>query len=402
MALSPDRKHRMLRTAARMPPLLAAAALAAVLTGCGSTPISPSSLSSGSGIPGLNSTLDSGSGPIAFPVNDLNLEAMVPPDGKWITAGPLHGAGPGVPAVSLARVRGLHGTVNAVFMCHVTGRHPVTAEYTDDNDSGPLPCDPSLNTVNTATEQCSGYPCPGQSVFSFEFPNTASAVMPRFTISAGTSWVLFAWLAPPSTPPGAGVAADHAGLSQFAGYGLSFTYPGSWHSLAPTQAIDTDATALAFEGTAPMRDPCPVTTNSGGSSGGFPCSSAPVATLAPGGVLVYWSMTDDQDQDGGATYIGNPRKIAGRPGWLFSGPPSASYLELSAPADTNTTATQTGPTCRSLGANWVIEATVPMNAYSAYQMLACLRGPRNGSAVKEVLAIARSLRLGAAPQLSSS
>jgi len=222
--------------------------------------------------------------------------------------------------------------------------------------------------------------------------------MPGVTISAGASWTLFAWLAPSSTPPGAGVTADNSRLSQFTGYGLSFTYPKSWHSLATPQSPTSDPISVAFEGTAPLPDPCPVRTNSDGGSGGFPCGSPPVITLAPDGVLVYWSMTDDQEIDGGDTSAGQPRELAGRTAWLFSGPASAINLEVSESADTTTTQVEAGPTCQSLGATWVVEATVPMNAESAYQMLACIRGPKNGSAVKEALAIANSLRLGVAPQ----
>jgi hypothetical protein len=224
-------------------------------------------------------------------------------------------------------------------------------------------------------------------------------VMPRIEVPRGASWVLFAWLAPLSVQPGAGVSADGTGLRRFPGYGLSFTYPRSWHSQAPGQVDPTIATTLEFESTAPLRNACPVTSDSTGTSGGYPCGSAPIAALPPEGVLVDWSIPDPSSP-GGAPELGRPRTIAGYPGWLFSGPATANDLSVGSPANTlvgTIDSQQAGISCRELKASSVVEVGINAGTGGGYQMLACVRGPDTGQVIREVLAMVNSLRLDRNP-----
>jgi hypothetical protein len=141
--------------------------------------------------------------------------------------------------------------LHAVFLCLDTAGKPVTATYTWFDESGPMPCDPGPDTVNPSVAQCGtrdGSVCPGRAVNTFKFGNSATTVMPRIEIPRGASWELFAWLAPASSQPGAGVSPGGAGLARFTGYGLSFAYPRSWHSLTNTQQGDDNVTTLAFQG----------------------------------------------------------------------------------------------------------------------------------------------------------
>jgi len=65
-------------------------------------------------------------------VGDFDLEAMAQPGSTWVTDGPVHGRGPATPAVSLAPIRGLAGTFNAVFLClDNTAARPVTPPTRD-------------------------------------------------------------------------------------------------------------------------------------------------------------------------------------------------------------------------------------------------------------------------------
>jgi hypothetical protein len=342
---------------------------------------------------------------IAHPVGALDLEAMVQPGSQWLTDGPVHGSGPST--VSLPPPHSLDRTVYIAFLCLDTAGRPVTANWTwqgkgevagipDYGESGPMPCDPGPDTEDPADCQTSG--CAGRNVQTFEIASPVT-VMPRIQVPRGASWVLFAWLAPPSLQPGAGVSADGTGLRRFTGYGLSFTYPRSWYSQAPGQVDPTAATTLEFQSTAPLRDACPVTTDSSGTSGGYPCGSAPVAALPPDGVLVDWSVPE-QGGPGGVPELGRPRTIAGYPGWLFSGPAAANDLSVGSPADTlvgTTDDQQPGISCRDLKASWVVAVGISTGTGGGYQMLACVRGPDTGRAITEVLAMVNSLRLGRNP-----
>jgi hypothetical protein len=343
---------------------------AAILAGCSGSPSLQYLTGAPAGVPGI----DAGTTVIGHAVGDLDLEAMVPPGGEWVTDGPVHGSGPDSVTMSRAAAPGRHGVLHAVFLCLDTAGHPVTATFTWFNESGPMPCDPGLDTVNSSVAQCgSGSVCPGRDVFTFAVDNSAKTVMPRIEVPRGASWELFAWLAPSPVQPGAGVSEGGAGLKRFTGYGLSFTYPRSWDSLTPARAAGDDVTTLAFQSTVPLRDACPVTTDSQGNiSGGYPCGLAPVAVLPPDGVLVDWSMTDQVTDDAPAE-LGRRQTVAGHQAWLASGPAASVDLLVGTPAGV-TAGLADSPTCRKLGASQVVEATINASAFMSYQMLACIRG----------------------------
>jgi hypothetical protein len=306
---------------------------AAILVGCSSSSPSIEQLLTGAppGVPGLSS----GNMVIGHPVGDVDLEAMVQPGSEWVTAGPVHGRGPDAFTLSRAPVRGRPGVLYAAFLCPDTAGHPVTATFTWFNESVPMPCDPGPDAVRSAVAQCGSVPvCLGRGVSTFDVVNSAKTVMPQITVPRGASWELFTWLAPSSIQPGAGVSAGGAGLKRFTGYGLSFTYPRSWHSLTPDRVPGGDATTLAFQSTAPLRDTCPVTHDSqGATTGGYPCGRAPVAALPPDGVLVDWSMTGQADY-GASVELGRTQTIAGHQAWLVSHSAASDDLLVGTPAGT--------------------------------------------------------------------
>ena len=380
--------------------------LAAVtLAGCVSGPAIPNigALASGASDAGGS---DAGTALIAHPVGDLDLEAMAQPGSEWLTDGPVRGNGPST--VSLPPVRGHDRMLHIAFLCLDTTGRPVTASYTwplegqspdglPYSTSGNMQCDPGPDTANAANCQGDGS-CSGRAVQTFGMLSPVP-VMPRIRVPRGASWLLFAWLAPLSIQPGAGVSADGTGLNRFSGYGLSFTYPRSWYSQAPGQVDPTLATTLEFESTAQLRNACPVTSNSSGAGGGYPCGSAPLAALRPGGVLVDWSVPD-QTSPGGVPEVGRPRTIAGYPGWLYSGRAAANGLSVGSPADTlvgTIDGQQSGISCRELKASWVVSVGISTSTSSGYQMLACVRGPDTSQVIREVLAMVNSLQLGRNP-----
>ena len=383
---------------------------ATALAGCGSGLSLPD-------ISALATGTSGGDGPatgntlITHPVDDLDLEAMAQPGSEWLTDGAEHGNGPST--VSPPPAPAPDRTLHVAFLCLDTAGRAVAASYTWSaggeiggvpyyGQSGTLQCDTGPDTAETANCQLGGGACVGRTVQTFE-ARSPLTVMPQIKVPRGASWVLFAWLAPLSLQPGAGLSADGTGLRRFTGYGLSFTYPRGWYSQAPAQVDPTIATTLEFESTAPLRAACPVTTDSTGTSGGYPCGSAPVAGLPPKGVLVDWS-TPEQATGGGVPELGRPRTIAGHPGWLFSGPAASNDLAVGEAAD-NLTGTgntqQDGISCRGLKASWVVSAGIDTGGGGGYQMLACIRGPDTGPAVKDVLAMLNSLRLGRNPALQS-
>jgi hypothetical protein len=316
--------------------------LAAVaLTACSAPNPSIDQLLNGTPPPGM-SELGTGSLNIENPVSDLDLEAMVPPGGIWVTNGPERGHGPASFTPSLAPVRGRPGVVHAVFLCQDTGSSSIAADYSWFGKADAMLCDPGA-------------------VYTFDLDNSAKAVMPQIELPGGASWELFMWLAPPSHQPAAGASAGGAGLERFTGYGLTFTYPRSWHSLTPAQPSPYHATTLAFQSTAPLRA----------------TGRVPVAALPPDGVLVDWSMTSQGAGRTGAK-LGRPQTIAGHQAWL-----------LSRSAD--------NPTCRKLGATWMVQATIAVGAHTSYQLLACMRGPDTSPSVKTVMATLDSLELGRPP-----
>jgi hypothetical protein len=331
---------------------------------------------------------------------------MAQPGSEWLTNGPVHGSGPST--VSLPPAHGLDRTLHIAFLCLDTAGRPVAASYTwpgtgeigglpYSGTSGTMQCDPGPDTAETANCQTSNGPCVGRTVQTFETGSPVT-VMPRIEVPRGASWVLFAWLAPLSAPPGAGVSADGTGLRRFTGYGLSFTYPRSWYSQAPGQVDPTAATTLAFESTAPLRDACPVTTDSSGTSGVSlrqrPDCRPPAGRRS--GRLVGTRPDDPWRCPG----IGRPRTIAGYPGWLFSGLAAANNLSAGSPANTlvgTVNYQPNGISCRELKANWVVAVGINTGTGGGYQMLACVRGPDTGQAIREVLAMVNSLRLGRNP-----
>jgi len=395
-------RGRAKRSARALLCVLAATVLASCASGLSLSDIEalPTGTSGAAG-PGTGDTL------IAHPVGDLDLEGMAQPGSEWLTDGPVHGSGPST--VSLPPARGRDRTLHIAFLCLDTAGRPVAASYnwpaTGEigglpfyGTSGTMQCDRGPDTAETVNCQTTDGPCVGRTVQTFEMGSPVT-VMPRIEVPRGASWVLFAWLAPLSVHPAAGVSADGTGLRRFTGYGLSFTFPRSWVSQAPDQVDPTDATTLEFESTAPLRNACPVTTDSSGTSGGYPCGSTPIAALPPEGVLVDWSGPD-QTTPGGVPESGRPRTIAGYPGWLFSGPATANDLSVGSPANTivgTVDYQQTGISCRALKANWVVAVGIDTGTGGGYQMLACVRGPDTGPAIREVLAMVNSLRLGRNP-----
>ena len=120
-----------------------------------------------------------------------------------------------------------------------------------------------------------------------------------------------------------------------------------------------------------------------------------MAVLPPDGVLVDWSRTDPSSPLG-VGELGQPRTVAGDPAWLFSGHAAAVGLTLGTAPDT-LAGSQGDPSCRELKADWVVAASIITGPGSGYQMLACIRGPHTGPAIKEILAMVNSLKLGQDP-----
>ena len=381
----------------RVGPMLALlAVLAGTLTAC-----SPGGAGAGPGlpVPGVPDYVTGVGGPL-HPVSDLNLLQMVPPGGRAVTPAPLHGVSPAAPpAVPVASFRHLGGTLNVAFLCESTvpGKS-TTVGNTWYNSFGPLHCDPGPDQQTLANSKCRlpggtvGH-CPGRTWFTFSVPNTAKALMPHFTVPAvGVAWTLFAWVQPARPPPGAGVTVARAGIASFSGWGMSFSYPRSWHSFVPPWQRGIDwPTALAFESTEPMRNSCPFRTGSYGVvSGGFPCGQAPVRTIRPGGTLVSWATTG-----AGINNIsqapGRPVTIAGHEARLLSGRAEASAQAVGMVG--NAFRLIARPSCAMLGASWVIEATISIGPGNVDQMLACIRPPGTSRSIAQVLAVLASLRL---------
>lgn len=377
--------RRVLERGSRLPRVLLGLLLTVAVAGCGG-PAGAGKLALPSG--------SSGSQYLPGPVSDIELQTLVPPGSVELTTGPVHGVGPARPApVPVARVRGHRGVLHVLFLCEDAVRQ-VRARYTWYDSYSDLPCDPGPNTISLAVGWCSGHkPCQGRNAFTFDMPEAGAALPPGFTVPAGASWAMLAWIDPPAALPGAGVSAAGAGLARFTGYGLDFSYPRRWGSLVPAQVPGDDpGGVLVFEGSARMHDPCPLTKDRSGVTTAGPCGRAPVRALAPGGVLVAWSTTNLDGVAGGHT-LGRPVMIGGRQGRLFSGPASAVGLAVAAGPGAPAGGLG-GPSCRDLGATWVVVATVSLGLDKADQMLACLRGPGTSTAITEVMAMLRSLRFG--------
>jgi hypothetical protein len=76
---------------------------------------------------------------------------------------------------------------------------------------------------------------------------------------------------------------------------------------------------------------------------------------------------------------------------------AANDLSVGSPANTlvgTVDYQQAGISCRELKANWVVAVGINTGTGGGYQMLACVRGPDTGPAIREVLAMVNSLRLG--------
>lgn len=372
-------------------------ALAGALSACG-----PNVGANPLGLPKEPNYVTGVGGP-AHPVTDLNLAQLVPPGGIAVTPTPIHGLSPSSPPdLALGRFTHLGGTFNAVFTCldDAPGK-PAKVGNTWYNSFGPLWCDLGPDTESLAVCHITGAGgqryCRGRTWYTFTVPNTAKAVMPRFKVPAtGVSWTLFAWIAPRTTTATSGVTAATGRPSRFAGYGLSFSYPRRWYSLVPKQQFDnTTPGTLLFESTALPRDSCPVSVSRyGGASGGFPCGRAPVSVLSPGGVLVSWA-TNDVGTAELTRALGTNETVAGRPARVFSGParPSRSSIAplLSIEDADQPAGRYAGPSCRQIGASWIVEATVSLGPGSVDQMIACIRAPRTATSVTEVLTMLRSL-----------
>jgi hypothetical protein len=365
----------------------------------GSVPISSASGAPAAFSPQNEPDWVEGQGSVPHPVTDLNLEQLVPPGGVAVTAAPIHGSSPSSPPdLALGRFSHLGGTFSVVFLC--AGANAAQVDSTWYSSTGPLPCDPGTDLESRSVAQCQGpgatgplQQCSGRNWFTFTVPNTALAVMPQFQVPAtGVSWTLFAWIAPPSTSATSGVTAGSGRLAGFGGYGLSFSYPRSWHSLVPRQQPgDNLPQTLVFESTAPLRDSCPVSTPAGGGSfGGFPCGRAPVSMLPAGGLLVTWATTGVGIADV-TRAPGTPGTLAGQPARVFSG--SARSAPLSVADPSQLAGPQTGPSCAQIGGDQVLAALISLGPGSADEMLACFRAPQPAQSLAEVLTMLRSLRL---------
>jgi hypothetical protein len=94
--------------------------------------------------------------------------------------------------------------------------------------------------------------------------------------------------------------------------------------------------------------------------------------------------------------LGRPQPIAGHQAWLTSRSAATDDREVGTPAG-SAKGHPGGPTCRTLGASWVVEATVNTSMSTSYQMLACIRGPDISRSVNTVMAMLNSLELGRTP-----
>jgi hypothetical protein len=406
------RRIRRLAAVRGLAGCLPVVALAATMSACTASTVpfstvpastvSSSRATSSSGLPPAPD-LYSGDGTLAHPVTDLDLEQLVPPGGVAVTAAPIHGSSPSSPpGLALGRFAHLGGTVNVVFLClGGTDAAPVGNTWYD--SSGPLSCDPGPDTQSLAVcheTDATGQkkPCSGRNFFLFSVANTARAVMPQFNVPAtGVTWTLFAWIAPPGYSATSGVTAAGGRPSRFAGYGLSFSYPRGWYSLASRQvSLGVGVTGtLVFEGTAPLRDSCPVSVSEGIVSGGFPCGQPPVAMLSPGGLLVSW--TTNIGETTLTAMPGASETVAGRPARVFSGsarPASGTGAPFrSVEAYDQPAGPRNGPSCSQIGGDQMVEATISLGPGSVDEMIACIRAPRIGQSLTEVLAMLKSLRL---------
>jgi hypothetical protein len=149
--------------------------------------------------------------------------------------------------------------------------------------------------------------------------------------------------------------------------------------LVPQQVPGGDQPGtLVFEGTAPLRDSCPMSVSSDGvASGGFPCGQAPVRMLSPGGLLVSWTTNVDETDLTGMP--GASETVAGRLARVFSGsarPSSASIAPFMSIEDSDETAgPQNGPSCSQIGGDQMAEAAISLGPGSIDQMIACIRAP---------------------------
>jgi hypothetical protein len=164
----------------------------AALAGCSSPSIPPiEQLVNGTPPPG-EPRLSTGLVTIGHPVDDLDLEAMVPPGGTWVTNGVLDGVGPYSFTPSLAPVRGRPGEVHVAFLCLDNPGSSIGADYDWFGQTSVLFCDSGPQT---------------RSVFTFDLDNSAKTVLPQIELPAGATWQLIAWLAPPSHQPAVGTSA---------------------------------------------------------------------------------------------------------------------------------------------------------------------------------------------------
>lgn len=308
----------------------------------------------------------SGGGAIAVPVSDLDLLAMAPPGATPLTPGPLHGTTPQQPPrPSLAGIAGLDGTVNIRFLCQDTRQQQAGFSWTWYDNSSSGACDHGADTASSPSLTC---PVPCRDLNTISAPAPEITVMPRLRMSGPASWTVYAWFSPSAPGPQAGVTAAGSRLNRFSGDGLDFRYPRSWRALVPDypDTLVRPGSALVFESDEPLTDSCPARTRiTGGggreTSGGFPCGRAPVRVLRPDGALVTWSTSDDTAGSRALSPSGRRERIGGEPAWVFSGPASARTADLGIGAAPGTRHGGTsGPSCRQIGATWVIAATISL------------------------------------------
>lgn len=132
-------------------PVLLALLVVALMAGC--VPSLPAPEGGLPASPEVDTT--SGGGVIAVPVSDLDLLAMAPPGATPLTPGPLHGITPQQPPrPSLARIAGLDGTVNIMFLCQDTRQRQARFSWTWYDDSSSGACDQGAETASSPSLTC--------------------------------------------------------------------------------------------------------------------------------------------------------------------------------------------------------------------------------------------------------
>jgi hypothetical protein len=155
------------------------------------------------------------------------------------------------------------------------------------------------------------------------------------------------------------------GSTHYVGSQFAFTYPAQW-SHYEYSAESSFSSAIVFLSTGRLHDPCTRTAST--TACGWP-----VDRLGIGGVLVEWSAN-------------------AFPLWTLAAERGTSTTIAGRPAKVRT---ESPGRCASLGAQVTVTAFIEraLNSYNWYQMLACVNGPNEGVAERQLMSMLATVRL---------